>query len=76
MAFHFLLFNERDQTPEASHLVAERVPPDGDGLRPAWNQPGNVLADDGLTEDRAPQDVPDGAVGALPHLLQLELLRI
>lgn len=68
-----MLFNDRDQTPEASHLIAECVPSDGDGLRPAWNQPGNVLADDRLTEDRASQDVPDGAVGALPHLLQLEL---
>lgn len=45
----------------------------GDGLRPAWNKPGNVLADDRLTEDGAAQDVPDGSIRALPHLLQAEL---
>lgn len=45
----------------------------GDGLCPTWNKPGNVLADDWLTEDCAPQDVPDGSVGALPHLFQFEL---
>lgn len=56
-----------------SHLVTEGVSSDGDGLRPAWDEPGNVLADDWLAEDRASQDVPDGAVGALPHLLQIEL---
>lgn len=46
---------------------------DGDGLRPAGNELGNVLADDWLTEDGATQDVSDGTVGALPHLLQAEL---
>lgn len=46
---------------------------DGDGLRPAWNKPGNVLADDWLAEDGAAQDIPDGSVGALPHLLQAKL---
>lgn len=55
------------------HLVTEGVSADGDGLRPAGNKPGNVLADDWLTEDGASQDVSDGSVGALPHLLQLEL---
>lgn len=57
------------------HLIPKCVSADGDGLRPARHQPGNVLADDWLTEDCASQDVPDGAVGALPHLLQLELCR-
>lgn len=60
-------------TAVPSHLITERVPSDGDGLRPARNEPGNVLADDWLAEDRASQDVPDGAVGALPHLLQVKL---
>lgn len=46
---------------------------DGDGLRPTGNKPGNVLADDWLAKDGAAQDVPDGSVGALPHLLQAEL---
>ena len=40
-------------------------------------QPGHearhVAADDGLAEDDAAEDVADGAVGALPHLLEVEL---
>lgn len=56
-----------------SHLITKGVSADGDGLRPAWNKPGNVLADDWLAEDGAAQDVPDGAVGALPHLFQAKL---
>ena len=32
-----------------------------------------VLAHDGLSEDSPPEDVADGAVWGLPHLLQLEL---
>lgn len=58
---------------EETCLIAEGVSADGDGLRPTWDKPGNVLADDWLTEDGAAQDVPDGSVGALPHLLQAEL---
>ena len=50
------------------------VPADDDGLHPAGHQPGDVLADDGLPEHGAAQDVADGAVGRAPHLLQLELL--
>ena len=42
----------------------------GDGLCPTGNKPGNVLADDWLTEDSAAQNVSDGSVGALPHLFQ------
>lgn len=45
----------------------------GDGLRPAWNEPGNVLAEDWLAEDGAAQDVPNGSVRALPHFLQAKL---
>ena len=45
----------------------------GDWLRPTRNQTGDVLADDWLAEHSAAQDVPDGSVWALPHLLQLEL---
>lgn len=55
------------------YLITEGVSADSDGLRPARNKPGNVLADDWLAEDGASQDVSDGSVGALPHLLQLEL---
>jgi hypothetical protein len=49
------------------------VTTDDDGLAPARDETGHVLADDGLAEDGAAQDVTDGAVGRLPHLLQLEL---
>lgn len=47
---------------------------DDDGLHPPAHEPGDVFADDRLPEDSAAQNVPDGAVGRLPHLLQLELL--
>lgn len=59
-----------------SHLISERVSADGDGLRPAGNQPRNVLADDWLTEDGAAQDVSDGTVRALPHLLQAKFYEV
>lgn len=61
------------QRLHGAHLVAVGMSADGDGLGPAGHQAGDVLADDGLPEDRPPQDVSDSAVGALPHLLQLEL---
>ena len=35
--------------------------------------PWNVLANDSFTEDGSSEDVPDGSVWRLPHLLQLEL---
>ena len=54
-------------------LVSKGVSADGDGLGPPWHQPWNVLANDWLTEDCPAQDVPDGSVRALPHLLQAEL---
>ena len=43
------------------------------GCGPAGHQARHVVADDGLAEDDAAQDVADGAVGALPHLLEAEL---
>lgn len=55
-------------------LVGVCVAADDDGLLPAGDEPRDVLADDGLAEHGAAEDVPDGAVGALPHLLELELL--
>ncbi len=54
-------------------LVAVGVAADDDGLRPAGHQARHVLADDGLAEDDAAQDVADGAVGRAPHLLEAEL---
>ena len=55
-------------------LVTERVPADDDRLRPARHQSRHVLDDDRRAEDRAAQDVSDGAVGRQPHLLEVELL--
>jgi len=54
-------------------LVTEGVPSDHDGLVPGGHQAGDVLAEDGLTEDGATENVADGAVGGLPHGLELEL---
>lgn len=49
------------------------VPANGDGLGPARDKAGDVFADDRLSEDGSPKDVPDGSIRALPHFLQLEL---
>jgi len=46
-----------------------------DGLCPARDKAGNLLAQNGLTEHRATQNVSDGTVRRKPHLLQLELCR-
>lgn len=43
-------------------------------LDPAWNQAGNVFADNSLSEHSATQDVPDCSVRRAPHCLELELL--
>lgn len=53
-------------------LVAESMTANDDWLRPAWNQTRNVLADDWFAEDNATENVTDGAVWRLPHLLELE----
>lgn len=45
-----------------------------DGLVPSWNKSGNVLNDDGFSEDSTVQLVSDGSVGGLPHLLKTEFL--
>ena len=55
-------------------LVAVGVAADDDRLRPARHQARHVAADDRLAEDDAAEDVADGAVRRLPHLLQAELL--
>ena len=44
------------------------------GFGPARHQARDVAADDGLAEDHAAQNVADGAVRRLPHLLEVELL--
>jgi len=55
-------------------LVAECVARHDDGVGPARHEARDVFADDGLSEDDSAQDVADGAVGRLPHLLELEFL--
>ena len=47
---------------------------DDDGFFPSWNESGNVLDDDGFSEDSAIEYISDGSIRALPHLLELELL--
>ena len=54
-------------------LIGVGVAPHHDGLGPRGHQSGDVVADDGLPEHGAAEDVPDGAVGRFPHLLQAEL---
>jgi hypothetical protein len=56
-----------------TNLISESVSSDCDGKTPSRDEARNVLADDGFTEDSSVQDVSDGTVGTLPHLLKLEL---
>jgi len=55
------------------YLVTVGVAADDDGLLPAGDNARDVLDDDGLAEDGTAEDVPDGSVGAGPHLLEVEL---
>ena len=55
-------------------LVAEGVAADDDRLGPARHQPRHVLADDGLAEHHAAENIADGAVRRLPHFLEAEFL--
>lgn len=57
-------------------LVSKGMTTNNNGLSPARHQTRNVLDDDGLTEDGSSQDVTDGSVGGLPHLLKLELFGV
>ena len=57
----------------AANLITVGMTANHNGLLPPRDQSGNVLTDDGLPEDSSSQDVTNGTVGALPHLLQLEL---
>ena len=70
---HHQLAGAGDQEVGGLVLVAEGVTADHDRLGPAGHKPRHVRADDRLTEDHAAEDVADGAVGRLPHLLQAEL---
>lgn len=54
-------------------LISVGVSADDDWLLPSGNESGNVLDDDWFSKDCSIEDVPDGAIGALPHLLEVEL---
>ena len=47
---------------------------DDDWFLPAGHRLWDPLEDDGFSEYGTAKDVTDGTVGALPHLLELELL--
>lgn len=55
-------------------LISEGMPADYDRLLPSGDKSGDILDDDGFSEDSPVEDVPDGSVGTLPHLLEVELL--
>ena len=57
----------------AAVLITESVSSDDDWLGPAWNALGNIFDDNRLPEDGAVEDVSDGSVWTLPHLLKAEL---
>ena len=54
-------------------LVTEGVSSNHDWRGPSGHTSWDVADDDGLTEDGAAENVADGAVGGLPHLLKVEL---
>src|SRR5438045_7909347 len=64
----------RQEESRGAILVAIGVAADDDGLGPAWHQAWHVAADDGLAENGPAQNVADGAIGRLPHLLEAEFL--
>ena len=66
-------FSTHTHTHTYTHLVSICMTAYDDGFLPGGHETRDVGADDGLTEHGASQDVPDGAVGTLPHLLQLKL---
>lgn len=51
------------------YLIAKSMSANCYGLCPTGNKTGNVFTKDWLTENCAVQDVPDGSIWTLPHLL-------
>ena len=47
---------------------------DDDRFRPVRDQPWYIFDDNRLTEDNATEDVSDGSIRRLPHLLQVKFL--
>jgi hypothetical protein len=71
---HFELSRFGDNKVSGSVLVTVSVSADDDRFLPAGDEPGDVIDDDWLSEDSTIQDVSDGSIGTLPHLLEFELL--
>lgn len=63
------LCKEQTRTDCISYLIAKSVSADCYGLCPPRNEARDVFTQDWLTENCAAQDVPDGSIRTLPHLL-------
>lgn len=56
-----------------THLIAERVPPDDNGLGPPWHDPRYAFENNGFAKYGAVKDITDCAIGRPPHLFKLKL---
>ena len=56
----------------ANVLISVSVTTNNDWVSPSRDKLGDVLADNGLSEDSSVQDISDGSVRRFPHLLQFE----
>lgn len=54
-------------------LISKSMSTDDNWLFPAWNEPWDIFNDDGLSKDSSIEYVPDGAIRAFPHFLELKL---
>jgi len=63
-----------DNEVSSSVLITESMSTNNDGLSPSGDELGDVLADDGFSEDSTVKIVSDGTIGGLPHFLQVEFL--
>ena len=63
-----------DETVLATVLVTISMSTNNNRVGPSGNQTRDIFDNNSLTEDSSVEDVTDGAVGGLPHLLEGELL--
>jgi len=68
------LTSSRHQEVSAVILISESVSADNDRLGPVVDQSRDVLDDDWFSKDGSVKVISDGSIGALPHLLEVELL--
>lgn len=54
--------------------VSEGVSSDDDGLGPVLDESGDVLDEDGFSENGSIEVISNGSIGTLPHLLEFEFL--